>query len=402
MEKHQSHDVHRRLNGCWFTPCVAYHWGMNFPSRAWLDVDLDAVRHNVRLLQARAGVPLIVMVKANAYGIGAVMVSRALGVPFDRTPAGADAPWGLGIASLDEAVELRDAGCRGRILCLTPLLPPELPRAHALGVRPALHTNSDIRAWAAAGEGDEMRPYHLAIDTGMARAGVRWDRVDELRSALREHPPEGVFTHFHSADEDIDSRDEQDARFVDAMLALGDALPAKVLRHSDNSAGIASRTRRSPGSLARPGIAVYGGMFSELLGLRQVVHLRARVVDVRDVAFGETVSYGATWVAARASRIATLSAGYGDGYRRQLSNRGEVLIGGLRCPVAGRVTMDMTMVDVTDVPCAVGDIATLIGTDGATTISTEQVAETAELSPYELLVGLALRVPSRPLSAMAS
>ena len=370
--------------------------------RAWLDVDLEAVRHNVRQLRTCAGVPLIVMVKANAYGVGAVMVSRALGVPFDRTPAAPEAPWGLGVASLDEATELREAGCRGRIVCLTPLLAAELPRAHTLGVRPALHRAPDIRAWAAAGQGGERRPYHVAIDTGMARAGVRWDQVEPLRDVLREHPPEGVFTHFHSADEDIDARDGQDARFVDAMLALGDALPAAVLRHSDNSAGIASRTRGSPGALARPGIAVYGGMFSELLGLRQVVHLRARVIDLRDVAPGETVSYGATWTAARPSRIATISSGYADGYRRHLSNRGEVLIGGVRCPIAGRVTMDMIMVDVTDVPCAVGDVATLIGTDGAATVSTEQVAERADLSPYELLVGLALRVPSRPLASSPS
>ena len=367
--------------------------------RAWLDVDLDGVRHNVRQLRARAGVPLIVMVKANAYGVGAVLVSRALGVAFDGAPAAPDAPWGLGIASLDEAAELRDAGCRGRILCLTPLLASELPRAHALGVRPALHRAPDIRAWAAVGQGGGVRPYHLAIDTGMSRAGVRWDQVEALRDVLLEHPPEGVFTHFHSADDDMDSRDEQDARFVDAMLALGDALPAEVLRHSDNSAGIASRARLSPGALARPGIAVYGGMFSDLLGLRQVVHLRARVIDVRDIAAGETVSYGATWTAARPSRIATVSAGYADGYRRHLSNRGTVLIGGVPCPVAGRVTMDMTMVDVTDVSCAVGDVATLIGTDGAVTVSTEQVAEMGDLSPYELLVGLALRVPSRPLSS---
>ncbi|WP_411279927.1 alanine racemase [Gemmatimonas sp.] len=367
--------------------------------RAWLDVDLDAVRHNVRQLRARAGVPLIVMVKANAYGVGAVLVSRALGAPFDRTPATADAPWGLGVASLDEAAELREAGCRARILCLTPILRSELSRAHELGVRPALHRPEDIVAWASQGQGGELRPYHLSIDTGMARAGVRWDQVEALRDYLNAHPPEGVFTHFHSADEDIDSRDEQDARFVDALLDLGDALPPSVLRHSDNSAAIASRTRRSPGSLARPGIAIYAGMFSELLGLRQVVHLRARVIDLRDVAPGETVSYGATWTAARPTRIATISAGYADGYRRQLSNRGEVLIGGVRCPVVGRVTMDMIMVNVTDVPCGIGDVATLIGTDGAATVSTEQVAEMAELSPYELLVGLALRVPSRPLSS---
>ncbi len=231
----------------------------------------------------------------------------------------------------------------------------------------------------------------------MARAGVRWDRVDALRNALLAAPPEGVFTHFHSADEDIDSRDEQDARFVDAMLALDEALPSGVLRHSDNSAAIASRTRRSPGALARPGIALYGGMFSELLGLQQVVHLRARIVDLRDVEAGETVSYGATWTAARLSRVATVSSGYADGYRRQLSNRGEVLIHGVRCPVVGRVTMDMIMIDVTDATCDVGDVATLIGRDGPETLTTEHVADLADLSPYELLVGLALRVPSRPL-----
>jgi alanine racemase len=142
-------------------------------------------------------------------------------------------------------------------------------------------------------------------------------------------------------------------------------------------------------------------MFSELLGLRQVVHLRARVVDIRDVAPGETVSYGATWTASRPSRIATITAGYADGYRRHLSNRGEVLVGGVRCPVAGRVTMDMIMVDVTGVPCEVGDVATLLGADGTDCLSTEQVAAAAELSPYELLVGLALRVPLRPMPPLA-
>lgn len=367
--------------------------------RAWLDVNLDALRHNVRQLRAHAGVPLVVMVKADAYGVGAVTVSRALGVPFDGSPATAEAPWGLGIATLDEAAALRDAGCRARILCLTPILPTELARALLLGVRPALHRAADIAAWAALGQPHGGRPYHLAIDTGMARAGVRWDQTNTLREAVRAHPPEGVFTHFHSADDDLDSRDEQDARFVDALLALGDALPAAILRHSDNSAGIASRTRQSPGALARPGIAVYGGMFSIPLGLQQVVHLRARVVDLREVAIGETVSYGATWTAARPSRIATISAGYGDGYRRHLSNRGEVLLGGLHCPVVGRVTMDMVMVDVTNVPCAIGDVATLLGTDGTATLSTEHVAEVAGLSPYELLVGLALRVPSRAISS---
>ena len=360
-------------------------------ARAWLDVDLGALRHNAAVLRARAGVPLVAMVKADSYGLGAEAVCRALGVPFGDAPAGEDAPWGVGIASLDEAEALRRAGCVGRILCLTPLLTGELDRARQLNVRPALHRPVDIRHWQTIGGG----PYHVAVDTGMARAGIRWDGVEALREVLRAVPPEGIFTHFHSADEHPDTRDEQDRRFDAVLALLQDVLPADVLRHRDNSAGIASRADRSPGQLARPGIALYAGLFSRELGLRQVAHLRVRVIDVRDVKAGEPVSYGATWTASRDSRIATLSAGYADGYRRHLSNAGQVLLHGHRCPVVGRVTMDMTMIDVTDVPCAPGDVVTLLGRDGAEELTAEVVAAFGGLSPYELLVGLTLRVPAR-------
>lgn len=357
--------------------------------RAWLDIDLSALRHNAAQLRARAGVPLLIMVKANSYGLGAEAVCRALGAPFGDA-GGPDAPWGLGIASLDEASALRAAGCTARIVCCTPLLSGELADAQALNVRPALHRPEDIRAWQAIGGG----PWHLSIDTGMARAGVRWDAVDALVDVVREVPPEGVFTHFHSADESLASRELQDARFDAALHELRTVRPAQWLEHRDNSGGIASRRDRSPGQLARPGIALYAGLFAEALGLRQVVHLRARIVDCRDVHAGESVSYGATWLAPTSRRIATLSAGYADGYRRHLSNAGQVLVHGVRCPVVGRVTMDMTMIDVTDVPAQVGDIATLIGRDGDGELSTEFVATLGGVSPYELLVGLPLRVPA--------
>lgn len=359
--------------------------------RAWLEVDAGALRHNAAVLRARAGVPLVVMVKANSYGIGAVRVCQALGVPFSGATAHPEAPWGVGIASLDEAEELRQAGCEGRILCLTPLLPDELNRAKALGVRPALHRAEDIRQWGAISGG----PYHLGIDTGMSRAGIRWDQVATLRDTLLAVPPEGVFTHFHSADESLASREQQDQRFEAALAELAGVLPSALLLHRDNSGGIASRTSGSPGHLARPGIALYAGLFAEELGLRQVVHLRARIIDVREVHAGETVSYGATWTAQGTRRIATVTVGYADGYRRHLSNAGRVLVRGHACPVVGRVTMDMTMIDVTDVPsCAPGDIATLVGRDGGQELTTEAVAAMGGLSPYELLVGLTLRVPS--------
>jgi alanine racemase len=360
--------------------------------RAWLDVDLGAVRHNAARLRARAGVPLLCMVKANSYGVGAEAVCRALGVPFERGPvaAVADAPWGVGIASLDEAEALRQAGCTARIVCTTPLLAADLPRARRLDVRPTLHRAQDIAYWGTLGG----TPWHLAIDTGMARAGVRWDEVTPLRDALAAVPPEGVFTHFHSADEHPATRDEQDARFDAALQALRDVLPSGIIEHRDNSAGIVSRTGGSPGHLARPGIALYAGLFAAELGLRQVAHLRARIVDLREVRVGESVSYGATWTAPSPRRIATLAVGYADGYRRHLSNRGQVLVHGRRCPVVGRVTMDMTMVDVTDTPAALGDVATLIGRDGADELTTDMVATLGGVSPYELLVGLTLRVPA--------
>lgn len=367
-------------------------------ARAWLDVDLGAVRHNAAVLRARAGVPLLAMVKANGYGVGAVAVTRALGLPFDDQDAMPGAPWAVGIATLDEAESLRESGCRGRIVCLQPLLAQELPRAHALEVRPALHRAHDIAHWAtlgAFGPGHPpVAPWHLSIDTGMARAGIRWDQVVTLVDALRAAPPEGVFTHFHSADESVASRDVQDIRFADALRVLAPVLPDGTMRHSDNSGGIVSREAGSPGHLARPGIALYAGLFAQELGLRQVAQLRARVIDLRDVHPGETVSYGATWTAAAPCRVATLASGYADGYRRHLSNAGVVLINGTRCPVLGRVTMDMIMVDVTAVSCEMGDVATLLGSDGRDELPVEMVAGLAGVSPYELLTGLAQRVPA--------
>ncbi|WP_461412319.1 alanine racemase [Gemmatimonas sp.] len=363
-------------------------------ARAWLDVDLAAVRHNAAVLRQRAGVPLLAMVKANSYGVGAVAVTRALGVAFDDQRATPDAPWGVGIASLDEAEALRESGCRGRIVCLQPLLREELPRAHALEVRPSLHRTQDIETWRGLGDGTAVAPYHLSIDTGMARAGIRWDHVDTLAAAVAAVPPEGVFTHFHSADESDASRELQDARFAEALATLASVLPRGVLLHSDNSGGIATRSHGSPGQLARPGIALYAGLFAEALGLRQVAHLRARVIDIREVYEGETVSYGATWCAPEARRIATLACGYADGYRRHLSNAGVVLMHGVRCPVVGRVTMDMIMVDASAAPCVVGDVATLIGREGEDELSIEMVAGLAGVSPYELLTGLTQRVPA--------
>lgn len=364
-------------------------------ANAWVDVDLGAVRRNAGRLRQAAGVPLVAMVKADSYGIGMLEVARALGATFAgvQTPTGSDeSPWALGVATLDEAFALRQAGCTSRVMCTSPLLVRDLADALALGVRPALHTVETITAWADLGGA----AWHLSIDTGMSRAGVRWDEVAPLASVIRAHPAEGVFTHFHSAERNDGSREQQERLFAQAWQSLGDALPPGVLLHCDNSSAIAAR-RPSPGHLARPGIALYGSTEATALGLEQVVHLRARIIDLREVNTGESVSYGATYRVAGACRIATVAVGYAEGYRRALSNHGVALVHGQRVPVVGAVTMDMTMLDVTLLgeKCALGDTVTLIGRDAEECIWTDDVAAAGGLSPYELLVGLRLRAVRR-------
>ena len=368
--------------------------------RAWLDVDVAAVRRNAARLRAVAGVPLVAMVKADGYGTGMLDVVRALGTSWQELPAvdAPSTPWALGVATVQEAAELRSAGSTARVLCTTPLTPAELPEAAALHITPALHRGEDIVRWDALGGG----PWHLSIDTGMSRAGVRWDTVAALADTLRRHPPEGVFTHFHSADLQNASREGQEARFDAALATLSPVLSPNVLIHSDNSAALAARGC-ARGQLARPGIGLYGAVVAHALGLEQVVHLRARIIDLRDVHDGETVSYGATWHATGTRRIATVALGHGDGYRQAFSNRGEALLHGQRVPVVGIVSMDMTMLDVTDLQdrVAIGDVATLVGRDGVHCLSTDAVAAERGLSPYELLVGLRLRVPRRVMETDA-
>jgi alanine racemase len=362
-------------------------------ARAWLDVDLAALARNARRVRAHAGVPLAAMVKAEAYGLGAVPVARAL------VALGRDAVWGLGVASVSEGEALRGAGIDAPVVIFTPLVADDLPRAHRAGLTPSLHRADEVRRWAALGGG----AWHLAVDTGMARAGVRWDALDAaLLDAARAHPPEGAYTHFHSAERADGSRAEQEARFRDALGRLA-ARPRLV--HAENSPAVAGG-HRSPWDLVRPGLYLYGATCAgdesgddgaaagdRLATPEPVAHLRARVVDLREVRAGEPVSYGATWRAPGPRRVATVAAGYADGYRRALSGRGVALVGGREAPVVGRVTMDMTMLDVTDVPCEIGDVATLLGRDGDGVLTVDAVAARGDLSPYELLAGLRLRVP---------
>lgn len=348
--------------------------------RAWVDIDLGALRQNARTMAARAGKPLLPMVKADAYGLGAVAVARAL-EPLDV--------WGFGIAAVREGEELRAAGIRRPILVFTPLLPSEFAEVRRLGLTPTLGDPAAIGAWIESGGG----PWHLAIDTGMSRAGIPWREVAGVADVVAAHPPAGAFTHFHSAERNDGSMAVQQERFRGALAAIGTPIP---LLHAENSPGL-ERQSPSPWSLARPGVFLYGvgGDEGSSVQPQHVASLRARIVEIRTLEDGDSVSYGATYRARGERRIATVACGYADGYRRSLGNRGYALVRGRRVPVAGMVTMDMTMLDVTGGACHVGDVATLIGADGDELLDVNTVARLADLSPYEILVGLKLRVPRR-------
>jgi alanine racemase len=347
---------------------------------AWIEVDLSALRRNATELARRAEIRLIPMIKADAYGLGAVPVAKSLE---------SLEPWGYGVATVAEGRELREAGIGRTIIVCSPLLPSQLGAARDQRLTPTLGYPGAISLWEELGGGD----WHLSIDTGMSRAGIPWRDVSQVLDIVRRFPPQGAMTHFHSADLDLASVELQEQRFREALGIL--PIRPGVL-HVEASAAMLRRGR-SEWDLARPGIAIYGGGTGE--GTRwspePVVSMRARVVELRDLSEGDTVSYGATYRAAGDRRIATLPVGYADGYRRSLSRRGSGLIAGTRAPVAGAVTMDMTMLDVTGATCSIGDVATLLGSEGNESITIDELGLAAELSPYEILTGLSLRLTRR-------
>jgi alanine racemase len=364
-------------------------------ARAWVDVDLRALVANARTLVGLTGTRLLPMVKANGYGLGAVAVAREL-ESLD--------PWGYGVASVEEGAALRAAGITRPVLVVSPLLPDAIGAHLAHDLRPSIGDLPALAAWCRFG----ARPFHVEIDTGMSRAGIRWDDAPALVAAgalLREAEGwEGLFTHFHSADSDPGSASAQWDR-LQAVLATMPRRPALI--HAANS-GAALQGRRFAGDLIRPGIFLYGGAAIHAgaagptaLAPKPVATLRARVVAVRAVAAGETVSYGATWRAPRATTVATLALGYADGFLRAAREDAGSLasalpsrvveLGGSLVPVVGRVTMDMTMVDAGEGRPAPGDVATIYGGR----VSLDQQAAAAGTIAYELLTALSPRVPRR-------
>ena len=341
-----------------------------------MEVDLSAVVRNTTALKSRAGVPVIPMIKADAYGVGARQVAHALE---------SIEPLAYGVATVVEGRELREAGISRPILVFSPLLPEELSGANDARLTPTLGCASAIAAWSRYGG-----LYHLDIDTGMSRAGLPWREIDSVVEQAAAHPPQGAFTHFHSPSLNDDTMRIQEERFRAAIAAL----PVRPhILHTDSSGAIV-RHAKSQWDAVRPGIFMYGVGSGEGAELEPdpVVHVRARIAEIRDVEPGDTVSYDATWIASSRRQIATIPLGYADGYPRALSNVGKGIVRGAAVGIAGRVTMDMIMLDVTDTGADIGDVVTMIGSTDNGRLDVAAVAAAAGMSPYELLTGLHSRL----------
>lgn len=365
----------------------------SFSRPTWAQIHLPSLRANARVLRGAEHTPLIAVIKADAYGHGAVEAARSLqGEAFH-----------FAVASLDEGRILREAGITEPILILSAILPGEAAFAveHSLTVTlNTLEVASALDAAAAARQ--TIATAHWKIDTGMGRVGVWCETAAQMWHSLRGYRNimvKGVYTHFASADEEDTAYTlQQIAAFEQALEQCGISI-AEYVVHAANSAG-ALHFLQAHYRAVRCGLALYGAspferrQYGELLS--PVMSLQARVTEVRRIARGRTVSYGRTWTAERDSVLALVPLGYADGYPRILSNRGEVLIRGTRCPIAGRVTMDQILVDVTQLSpnIAPGEIVTAWGLDEAGNhLPVEEVADRADTIAYELLTGVAARVP---------
>jgi alanine racemase len=355
----------------------------------WIEVDLESIRHNTRILKPETA-ELMAVVKANGYGHGDVEVAGAA--------IEAGATW-VGVALVEEGLKLRRAGIEAPILVLSEL--PAGSEAVALAHRltPTLYSGGGLERLSAAVRGPV--PVHVKVDTGMHRVGV-WPPEDAPAFARRVREAglevEGLFTHFARSEEDEVTTKEQLDRFLETAGAVRSGGVSPRLLHAANS-GATILHAGSHLDLVRPGIALYGiepapGIGAHL-GLRPALTWRSQVSAVKRLAAGEATSYGHRYRLERDSWVATVPVGYADGYPRQLTNLGEVLIGGCRCRVAGTVTMDQVIVDCGDVEVRIGEEVVLIGGQGNERIEADALGRLFGTIGYEIVSRIGGRVPRR-------
>lgn len=358
----------------------------------YCEIDLDAIRNNVRVMKKYARSPhFLAVVKANAYGHGAVPVAKA------ALEAGAD--W-LAVAIPEEGVQLRDAGIQAPILVLGGAEPQAVDAIAAAELTQVVFDECMIRALANAGvrTGKEVQ-VHLGIDTGMCRIGVRSpEEAAKLTEEIDRLPGirlTGCFTHMATADEpEPEGTKAQIARFKSVCEAIDRVHSAPIIHHAANTASI-FRYPEVHLDMVRGGIALYGyPPVPGVEGLRAAMRWITRAVYVKTIQPGEKVSYGGLFTAQRPTRVMTIPVGYADGYNRRLSCTGSVLVRGKRAPILGRVCMDQVMVDVTDIPGAeAGDEVVLIGAQGNECISAEEIASLLGTISYEVICSPSARVP---------
>lgn len=368
-------------------------------SRIYASIDLDAVEKNFANMYQNLtpGTQMIAVVKADAYGHGAVKIARLM-EPKAYI-------WGFAVATVEEAVELRDHQIQKPILILGYVFPEDYDTLVKLDIRPAVFTLSMARELSAAAHraGKEFS-IHIALDTGMTRIGFRHPKESAASIAeicqLPNLKLEGIFTHFARADEEnLSITAGQLALYEETVQLLAEMGIQIPLMHVNNSAGILWN-RNGDLQAVRPGITIYGIAPSDEVvnpgvTLHPVMSLISHVSHVKKVEAGIPVSYGGTFVTSRSmTRIATIPVGYADGYPRSLSNQGEVLIHGKRAKIIGRVCMDQFMVDVTDISdVQVGDRVTLLGVDGKDRIAVEELSKISGRFPYEFVCCISKRVP---------
>lgn len=356
--------------------------------RCWAEIELEALRHNARVARARLkpGVALLAVIKANGYGHGLQAVADAL----------RDEVQLFGVANLREAIEAREV-VPHPIIILGPALAEERAGIIAHRFIPSISSFEEARAFSGAAAGSSVA-VNCAIDTGMGRMGLNESNAlaDVAKiGALPHLVIHSVSSHLPAAESDEDYTRAQLARFGDLIALIRRAVPGSYLVHTLPSAGLLAFADCAY-DIARAGLMLYGAspasQFQKLL--RPALALKARVVLLRDLAAGSSVSYGRTFIASHPMRVATLGIGYADGFPRALSGRAAaVLIGGQRCPVLGRVTMDLTMVDVTALAgVEVGDEAVLLGRQGDEEILVTEMAERASTIAWEIFTGIGSRV----------
>ena len=365
---------------------------MNFDSTR-VKIDLDAISDNFDAIAAKTKVPVMAVIKADAYGHGAIQVAQLL---QDRAAF-------FGVSSMLEATELRRAGLTNPILILGHTPVKAFGTAIREGIRPTIFRYEDAVALSeAAVAAGISAPFHFAVDTGMSRIGFPvTEEAADICAQIAKLPglvPEGIFSHFATADCADLSRSRQQAKKFDTFCDWLKARNVSVaIRHLNNSAGLMNFDTHY--EMVRAGIVTYGMYPSEevspeLLSLKPALQFLSKVTFVKTLPAGCEISYGGTFVTTKQTRVATVPVGYADGYRRSLSGKFYCLIHGKKAPILGRICMDQMMVDVTEIPeTKPGDRVTLVGTDGEETITMEAVAAAADSFNYEFVCGISRRVP---------